>query len=256
MIRIYIPFFGKSAMQATVTLTLGGIKASCGSCSLHELCLPMGLSQEETELLDQTVNKRRKVARGEHLYRAGDPFQALYAVRTGFFKTLHLSEGGREKIVGFYMAGEVLGMDAISTDYHQYHVVALEDSMVCEVTFTELEHLISTIPSLQHHFHKLMSGSINEGQRHLLLLDNTKAEERLAGFLLGLSRRFAARGYSPTQFSLRMTREEIGDYLGLTIETISRLLSRFQKEELVHVKNKEIKITDLVRLKEMVNRCS
>ncbi|HLA75462.1 MAG TPA: helix-turn-helix domain-containing protein [Gammaproteobacteria bacterium] len=215
----------------------------------------MGLSQEDTELLDQTVNKRRKLARGEHLYRVGDPFQALYAVRSGFFKTLHLGGNGREKIVGFYMPGEVLGMDAISIDRHQYSTMALEDSIVCDIPFAELEHLIGVIPSLQYHFHRLMSGDINAGKRHMLLLDNTRAEERLAGFLLSLSQRFAARGYSPTQFNLRMTREEIGNYLGLTIETISRLFSRLQKEGLVNVQNREVKINDLVKLRGMVGHC-
>jgi len=238
-----------------IKVSLDSIKASCGSCSLHELCLPMGLSQEDTELLDQTVNKRRKLARGEHLYRVGDPFQALYAVRSGFFKTLHLGGNGREKIVGFYMPGEVLGMDAISIDRHQYSTMALEDSIVCDIPFAELEHLIGVIPSLQYHFHRLMSGDINAGKRHMLLLDNTRAEERLAGFLLSLSQRFAARGYSPTQFNLRMTREEIGNYLGLTIETISRLFSRLQKEGLVNVQNREVKINDLVKLRGMVGHC-
>jgi len=237
-----------------IKVTLDTIKATCASCSLHELCLPMGLSRDETAQFDQIVDKRRNYRKGQHLFRAGDPFQALFAVRTGFFKTFDLGSDGREKIIGFSMAGEMLGLDAISSEYYQYQTVALEDSAVCEVDFDDLERLIGAIPSLQRHFHKLMSGDISAGKKHMLLLDNTPAEERLAGFLLNLSQRFAARGYSPTHFYLRMTREDIGNYLGLTVETVSRLFTRLQQGGLISVHNKDVEIRDLTKLKELTGQ--
>jgi CRP/FNR family transcriptional regulator len=235
-----------------IKVSLANLKATCSSCSLHELCLPMGLGAEDTARLDSLLDGRRqRLRRGEYLYRAGDPFQSLYAIRNGFFKIVESNAEGEEKIIGFYMLGELMGMDAISTDQHQYHAVALEDSTVCEVPFNELEKLASRLPALQHHFHRLMSREIMEEERHMLMLGGMKAEQRLAAFLLGLSQRFAKRGYSPSHFYLRMTREEIGNYLGLTLETVSRLFSKFQKDCLISVQHKDIEIKDPAALKKL-----
>ncbi len=236
-----------------IKVNLANLKAHCSTCSLHELCLPMGLSADDTERLDDIVKSRRRLRRGEYLYRAGDPFQSLYAIRNGFFKILESDEEGREKIIGFYMMGELMGMDAISADHHQYHAVALEDSTVCDIPFNDLEHLTAHLPTLQHHFHRLMSRQIMHEEKHMLVLGNMKAEQRLASFLLSLSQRFAARGYSPTQFYLRMTREEIGNYLGLTLETVSRLFSKFHKDGMVSVHHKDIEIKNLTALKDILN---
>jgi CRP/FNR family transcriptional regulator len=236
-----------------IKVNLTNLKASCSACTLHELCLPMGLSLDDTELVDKIINNRRKFFRGDYLYRAGDSFRSLYAIRNGFFKMSELAEDGCEKITGFYMAGELLGMDAISDDRHHYHVVALEDSMVCEIPFADLEHLTTTIPALQHHFHKIMSREIMADQDHMLLLSKMKAEQRLAAFLLNLSQRLGSRGYSPTHFYLRMTREEIGNYLGLTLETISRTFTHFQQEGLMTVHHRDVELHDPLRLKGMLN---
>lgn len=236
-----------------IKINLTNLRASCSTCTLHELCLPMGLSLDDTESLDRIINNRRKFLRGDYLYRAGDNFRSLYAIRNGFFKIFELGEDGCEKVTGFYMAGELLGMDAISDDRHHYHAIALEDSTVCEIPFADLEHLTTALPALQHHFHKIMSREIFAEQGHMLLLGKMKAEQRLAAFLLGLSHRFGSRGYSPTHFYLRMTREDIGNYLGLTLETVSRTFTRFQEEGLMTVHHRDVELQDLSRLKNVLN---
>ncbi len=230
------------------------LKTACSTCSLHELCLPAGLNQHELKIFDQLFNRRRPVKRGDYLYRAGTELQSLYAVRTGFVKSCVLHEDGREQVAGFHMMGDLLGLDAISSNHHTSDTVALEDSEVCEIPFTALEKLSREIPSLQNHFHRIMSREIVRDHGVMLLLGSMRAEERLAAFLLNLSQRFALRGYSPTEFNLRMTREEIGSYLGLKLETISRVLSRFQEERLIEVKNKHIKINDLEQLHALIGQ--
>jgi CRP/FNR family transcriptional regulator, anaerobic regulatory protein len=236
-------------LQPTTALNLAALRGVCGNCSMRELCLPVGLDQEEIATLDRLISTRRSFKRGESLYRTGDIFNALFAVRRGFFKTFILHEDGREQVTGFQMTGEILGMDAISTDAHACDAVALEDSEVCEVPFTELERLSGEIPALQRHFHKTLSREIVRDQGLMLLLGSMRAEERLAAFLLNFSQRFGDRGYSRSEFNLRMTREDIGSYLGMKLETVSRTLSKFQEEGLIEVHGKAIRLVDLVRLK-------
>jgi CRP/FNR family transcriptional regulator len=231
------------------TLSIPALKASCSACSMHQLCLPMGLDENDMSRLDAIIGRRRKVPRDAHLYRTGDTFTNLYAIRLGHFKTFQINVAGDQQITGFQMAGELLGMDAIGTDRHHCSAVALEDSEVCEIPFDQLQDLFSHIPSLLHHFHRMMSQEITREQSVMLLLGNMRAGQRFAAFLVNLGSRYVARGYSPTSFQLRMSREEIGNYLGLTIESISRLLSRFKKMELIQVSNREIVIIDPVRLK-------
>lgn len=198
--------------------------------------------------LDHLINLKRTYRRGDYLFRSGEFFRSLYAIRTGFFKTQVLHEDGREQVTGFQMAGEIIGMDAISTDSHTCDAIALEDSEVCEIPFDRLEALSRELPSLQRHLHRIMSREIVRDQGIMLLLGSMRAEERLAAFLLNLSQRFSARGYSPTCFNLRMTRQEIGSYLGLKLETISRTLSQFQEDGLISVKVRSIEILDVPRL--------
>ena len=202
----------------------------------------MGLGEADMSRLDDIIGRRRKVAKDTMLYRIDDPFTNLYAIRLGHFKTFQVSPNGEQQVTGFQMAGELLGMDAISTDRHHCDAVALEDSEVCEIPFPRLEELFGTIPTLLHHFHRMMSQEITREQNVMLLLGNMRAEQRFAAFLVNLSARYAARGYSASTFQLRMSREEIGNYLGLTIESISRLLSRFKKQNLLRVSNREIEM--------------
>jgi CRP/FNR family transcriptional regulator, anaerobic regulatory protein len=234
------------------SISLNNIKVACSQCNLRELCLPVGLSEQEFTKLDTLVGGRRKIKRGQSLYRAGDVFEAIYAVRTGFFKTDVLLEDGREQVTGFQMAGEIMGMDGISADAHTCNAVALEDSEVCSIPYAMLEQLQSEIRALQHHFHKVMSREIVRDQGVMMLLGTMRAEERLAAFLLNLSQRLKARGYSATEFHLRMTREEIGSYLGMKLETVSRAFSAFQSEGLISVQQKHIHINDTEGLKKIL----
>jgi CRP/FNR family transcriptional regulator len=218
---------------------------------MHQLCLPMGLDDCDMQRLDQIIGRRRKVPRDSMLYRMDDPFVNLYAIRLGHFKTCQIDPSGQQRITGFQMNGELLGMDAISTDHHHCEAVALEDSEVCEIPFSRLEELFGHIPTLLHHFHRMMSQEITREQSVMLLLGNMRADQRFAAFLVNLGSRYEARGYSASHFQLRMSREDIGNYLGLTIESISRLLNKFKKQGLVRVRNREVELLDPVRLKAM-----
>jgi CRP/FNR family transcriptional regulator len=223
---------------------------ACSSCNLRELCLPVGFSDQELKRLDGMVATRLAIRRGQTLFRSGDPFEAVYAVRTGFFKT---SEDGRDQVTGFQMAGELLGLDGISTDHHSCDAVALEDSQVCVIPYAELQLLTHEFPELQRQFHKVMSREIVRDQGVMLLLGSMRAEERLAAFLLNLTQRLQARGFSPSSLVLRMTREEIGTYLGLKLETVSRCFSRFQEDGVLEVKQRQIRILDHEALQRLVN---
>jgi CRP/FNR family transcriptional regulator len=236
-------------------LDLHHLKAVCSGCSLRELCLPMGLARDEVERLDQLVYTRRRVKRGESLYRSGDEFGSIYAVRSGFFKSGVVLEDGRDQVTGFHMPGEILGLDGIGTERHTCGATALEDSEVCVIPFSRLEEVSREIRTLQHQFHKVMSREIVRDQGVMMLLGTMRAEERLAAFLLNLSQRFVARGYSPSEFHLRMTREEIGSYLGLKLETVSRVFSRFQEAGLIAVQQKHIRILDPDGLRALLARC-
>ncbi|MBK6355617.1 MAG: fumarate/nitrate reduction transcriptional regulator Fnr [Betaproteobacteria bacterium] len=234
-------------------VTLSVIKTACSNCNLRELCLPYGMSIDELERLDDLVSTRRRVKRGDHLYRAGEVFDAIYAIRSGFFKTDVLLEDGRDQVTGFQMAGELLGLDGISTEHHTCNAIALEDSEICAIPFSRLEVLSREIHTLQHHFHKVMSREIVRDHGVMMLLGTMRAEERLAAFLLNLSQRFTARGFSHAEFYLRMTREEIGSYLGLKLETVSRAFSRFQEEGHIAVQQKHIRILNVNGLKALMH---
>lgn len=230
-------------------------KPACAACELRDLwCLPIGLKGPEFHQLDSIINRRKRIKRGEYLYRSGDYFRSLYALRMGFFKTVLGSESGQDHVTGFHMAGELLGLDAICNDSHSCNAIALEDSEICEIPYTALESLCREIPALQHQFHKIMSREIARDHNLMALLSGMNADERIAAFLINLSQRFGARGYSPVQFQLRMTRGEIGSYLGLKLETVSRTLSKFQDEGIIGVQHKLLALNDLPRLKQIVER--
>jgi CRP/FNR family transcriptional regulator, anaerobic regulatory protein len=226
--------------------------AACSSCCLKGVCLPCDLATPELDRFDQVASTRRRVARGASLYYSGDGFDSLYAVRSGAFKTVGVSRQGDEKITGFHLPGELLGLEAISSGRHGYSAVALEDSEVCVLPFAQLERLATSMPVLQHQLFRVLSGDISRDEGLMLLLGSMAAEQRLAAFLLSLARRHKRLGFSDTRFTLRMTREEIGNYLGLTLETVSRLLSRFQREALIAVHQREIELRNAARLREIV----
>ncbi len=227
---------------------------ACSSCNLRELCLPIGLSRPDLDRLDGLVAQRKTVPRGQALFRSGEAFRTIYAVRTGFFKTCVSTPDGRDQVTGFQMAGELLGLDGIGTDQHHCDAVALEDSQVCVIPYSQLEDLSREFTELQRQFHKIMSREIVRDHGVMLLLGSMRAEERLAAFLLNLSQRLKARGFSSSALVLRMTREEIGSYLGLKLETVSRAFSRFQDDGLLAVKQRSIRIVDEESLRKLVNR--
>jgi CRP/FNR family transcriptional regulator, anaerobic regulatory protein len=229
------------------------LQVACSSCSLRELCLPVGLPPDEMDRLDHLVQTRHPIARGEVLFRAGDRFDSLYAVRTGFFKTCVSLEDGRDQVTGFQMAGELLGLDGIVNERHTCHAVALEDSQLCVIPFAQLESLSREFGGLQRQLHKVMSREIVRDHGVMLLLGSMRAEERLAAFLLNLAQRLRARGFSASALVLRMTREEIGSYLGLKLETVSRTFSKFHDDGLLEVKQRDIRILDPEGLQRLVN---
>ena len=230
------------------------IKVACSNCNLRELCLPVGLSSDEVERLDQVVSSRRKIKKGEALYHSGEAFTSLYAIRTGFFKTCLTTDDGREQITGFQMAGEIMGLDGISTERHNCDALALEDAEVCVMPFGMVEELSREITGLQRHVHKIMSREIVRENSIMMLLGHMRAEERLAAFLLNLLQRQQARGFSSTEMVLRMSREEIGVYLGLKLETVSRTFSKFVDDGLIEVKQRHIKVIHLEGLNALMKQ--
>lgn len=229
-------------------LVMTALKKNCSNCNLRDLCMPIGLSTSELEELDQLVAMRRRILKNGHLFRTGDSFNSMYAVKTGTFKTLVNSQDGSEQVVGFQMTGEILGLDGLGTGCHMCNAVALEDSEVCVIPYLTLEHLSQRFQSLQTHFHRVMSREIVKDQTTMLLLGSMRAEQRLAAFLMNLSERQKARGFSSTNMVLRMTREEIGSYLGLKIETVSRTLSKLQQQGLLKIDQKNVTLLDLLAL--------
>ncbi len=226
---------------------------NCGDCRMKALCLPLALELDQVEQLDRIIQRGRPYQREEHIYRAGDAFHAVYAVRSGAIKTFAMTDQGVEQVTGFYLPGEIFGMDGIAHTHHISSALALETSAVCEIPFNRLEDLSIALPSLQRHFFQLMSREIINDQRLVALIGKNSADERLATLLMSISTRNAKRNLSELRFRLPMSRADIGNYLGLTVETVSRVFSRFQKQRLLKVDKKEIEILDLGGLQELAN---
>jgi CRP/FNR family transcriptional regulator len=223
-------------------------KVQCSSCHLRELCLPGGMEGSDVERLDSMMFSRRRVRSGQALYRAGDRFEFIYAVRSGTFKTSLDLADGREQVSGFYLGGELMGLDGVAHGQHASSATALEDAEICAIPYTHLTALSAANSGMQHVVSRLMSREIVREHSLMLLLGSMNAEERLAAFLLNLSQRLKARGYSPSEFHLRMSRAEIGSYLGMKLETVSRTFSAFQQQGLLEVDKRHIRIADMQRL--------
>lgn len=232
------------------------MKVACSNCNLRELCMPVGLSGEELERIDDVVATRRKIKRGTPLFRSGEPFTSLFAIRTGFFKTCVTAADGRDQVTGFQMAGEIIGLDGIVSDRHTCDAIALEDAEVCVMPFERISELARDIGALQHHVHRIMSREIVREHGVMLLLGTMRAEERLAAFLLNLVQRLHARGFSRSELVLRMTREEIGSYLGLKLETVSRTFSKFAEDGIVEVRQRHLRIVDAQALRQVLSQQS
>jgi CRP/FNR family transcriptional regulator len=254
--------FGKSAIfhpsrpTTPMLLKADTLKVACSNCNLRELCMPVGLSETELQRIDDLVAVRRRVKRGATLFSNGEKFTSLYAIRTGFFKTCVVTEDGRDQVTGFQMAGEIIGLDGIVHEHHTCDAIALEDAEVCVMPFHRIEELSREVGALQHHVHKIMSREIVRENGVMLLLGSMRAEERLAAFLLNLVQRLHARGFSQSELVLRMTREEIGSYLGLKLETVSRTFSKFVEEGICDVRQRHVRILNPEALKAIVNNPS
>ena len=248
-----LPNGGNKIEIKPVPMTPHTIKVACSNCNLRELCMPLGLTSQELDRIEEVVAARRKIKRGTTLFRNGDKFASLFAIRTGFFKTSVASEDGRDQVTGFQMAGEIIGLDGIVNEHHTCDAIALEDAEVCVMPFDRIEELSREVNALQRHVHKIMSREIVREHGVMLLLGSMRAEERLAAFLLNLVQRLHARGFSKSELILRMTREEIGSYLGLKLETVSRTFSKFVDEGIVEVKQRHVRILKTESLKLIVN---
>ncbi|MEE4278040.1 MAG: fumarate/nitrate reduction transcriptional regulator Fnr [Halieaceae bacterium] len=225
----------------------------CSNCRLAGICLPFSLEAKEVDQLDSIIQRGKPLQKGQHLYRESDRFESVFAVRSGTLKAYRTTDDGREQVTGFYFPGEILGMDGIANNAHASSARALETAAVCEIPFSSLEKLSATTPHLQRHFFQLMSREIAEDQQLITLLSKSSADERVAALLLSISARNARRKLSASHFRLSMSRVDIGNYLGLTVETVSRVFSRMQKLEALRVENKEIEILDLDALRKIAD---
>lgn len=217
----------------------------CNTCSLSSLCLPVSLNMTEMDRLDDIIDKSRPLKKGDHLFHQGEPFSTVYALRAGTIKTYTLTNEGEEQITGFYFPGELVGMSGFDNEEYPVSAKILETTTVCEIPFERLDELSGQLPELRRQILRTMSKEIRDDQQMMLLLSKKNAEQRVATFLVKLSSRFKARGYSAVNFRLSMSRNEIGNYLGLAVETVSRIFTRFQKMDLIRVDGKEIELTDL-----------
>ena len=225
-----------------------GTKTHCSTCSLSALCLPIALKDDDLETLDKVIKRGRPIQKGEMLFKQGDDFHAIYAIRTGAVKSFTVAPSGEEQITGFNLASELTGLSGYAEDVYPLSAKALETTTVCEVPLDKLEVLCDEIPGLRKQIMRSMSGEIRQDQQMMLQLSKKSADERLAYFLLELSSRFERRGFSPNAFRLSMSRVDISNYLGLAVETVSRIFTRFQKNELISTEGKEISIINMQEL--------
>jgi CRP/FNR family transcriptional regulator len=242
-------------VPARKKLKIDEIKVSCSDCSLAELCLPHGMDAADIEALDKAVKRQPPLQPGQHVYRAGDAGTSLFAVRSGCLKSYCTTEDGDEQVLGFTLPGELVGLDGLNDGHYASSSIVLETSSVCALPYTQLENLCNSLPSLHRQVMHIIGKEVTADQEMLMLLGKRSAEQRLAAFLVSLSRRYKSRSLSATEFNLPMSRQDIGNYLGLAIETVSRLFALFQEEGLLRVNRRQIVLTDLDSLKVMVEGC-
>jgi CRP/FNR family transcriptional regulator len=240
-------------MNNAVDIDLARLRRSCAQCSLQQLCLPAGIDADELVRLDEIVRRRRTLARGERLFRIGDPLASVFVARDGAFKTVSISEGGEEQVIGFHLAGELIGLDALGEGAHRCEAVALETANVCDVPLDELSAVAAKLPSLQQQLLRVIGHSLNRDHDHMEMLVRRQANERIALFLHGLSERYRQIGSSPHSFKLPMSREDIARFLGLALETVSRGFTRLQDDGVIAVHGRQVEIVDAVELGRLVH---
>ena len=223
-------------------------QAHCKDCSLATLCLPLSLDMQDLDALDNIVKRSRPMKKGDFLFRQGDTFASVYAVRSGSLKTFSVTDCGQEQITGFHLPSEFVGLSGMDTELYPVSAIALETTSICEIPFDRLDELSASLPQLRRQLMRIMSREIRDDQQMMMLLSKKNADERIATFLVNLSARFRARGYSPQQFRLAMSRNEIGNYLGLAVETVSRVFTRFQQNGLLIAEGKEINLINLIEI--------
>ena len=228
-----------------------GSQPHCQTCALNSLCLPLSLNDSDMDKLDEIIRRGRSIQKGAILFQQGEPFQSVYAVRTGALKTYTLDSGGEEQITGFHLASELIGLSGYDSGTYPLTAKALETTTVCEIPMSQLDQLANDMPDLRRQLMRNMSGEIRHDQKMMMLLSKKNAEERIASFLIDVSERFVRRGFSQTQFRLSMSRVDISNYLGLAVETVSRVFTRFQKTELIATQGKEITLLNSKVLYEM-----
>lgn len=226
-------------------------EVNCADCRLASICLPISLQIEDIDRLDDIIQRGKPLHKGEHLYHAGENFGAVFAIRSGTIRTIKITEDGDEQVTGFYLPGEIVGMDGLASNIHTNSATALETSAVCEIPFSRLEELSAKVPSLQRRFFQLMSKEIMHDQQLITLLSKNSAEERIGALLLSISTRNSNRGLSAKDFFLPMSRSDIGNYLGLTIETVSRVFSKLNKLGIIDLDKKHVVIKDIDELKNL-----
>jgi len=218
---------------------------TCGNCGLATMCLPLALTQPEMTQLDGIIKKSAPYRRGESIFRQGDAFTSIYAVRAGMVKSTVINARGEEQITGFYFPGELVGLNSLHEDFYSGTSIALETVSVCEIPFVKLDELSASLPELRRQLMRQMSQEISDEQNMMLVLAKTSAEEKLGNFLIRLSLRFKRLGFSATQFRLTMSRVDIGNYLGLAVETVSRTFTKLQHRGVIKVEGKEVAILDM-----------
>lgn len=232
---------------------LDDLRRSCATCSVQQLCLPAAVEPDDLARLDVLVRDRRPLARGESLYRQGDTMTALYVARDGAFKTVVTAADGQVQILGFHLAGELFGFDGFGTGRHQCDAEALAPAQVCEVPIGKLEEYAVEVPGLRRQLIQLLGRRMNRDQAHLEILGRRQASERVALFLHGLSERYQALGGRPDRVDLPMSREDIGSFLGLAFETVSRALGRLQEQGLITVEGRRVRLLDAAALRALVH---
>ncbi len=242
-------------MSTLKRIDIDHFKVSCQQCNLRELCFPHGMSNDEMVNMDAVVEQPRPIHKNDYIYHDGDDNHAIYAVRAGCVKTMTESANGEEQIVGFHLPGELFGLDGFAENAHTCNAVALETSSVCELPLDNIEMLCHKLPSLQRQMRRIMGKEVAADHKMLLLLGKMTSEERLASFLLSMSARMEERHWKENEFNLSMPRQDIANYLGMAVETVSRLFASFQNEKIIVVDRRHITILNMDRLKQIVGDC-
>lgn len=238
------------------SLDFAQLRRSCSACALHDLCLPASISADEMVVLDAIVRARRPFDRGQQLFVSGTVFRALFVVRSGSFKSTLRADNGEEQVLGFHLPGEIIGFDALADDVHRCNAEAMQRSSVCEVPYAQLDEFAASVPSLRRQLMRIAGREVIKDHEHLMVMGRKQAQERLAIFLRSLSDRYGNLHRDRNLLELPMSRHELANYLGLVVETVSRMFTRFEELGVLEVNRKQIRILDYAKLGELGGEAS